>query len=700
MKRILASVVFLLIFISFNAGLKAQQLTLSQKTACTNDTVRVSLNTTAITKLAALTIYISYDTAVLRYVGLESTTTLLSGIIASVPTTGAAAWKLGLSWVDNSLVGVNFGAIKLTDIKFIYKGGSTAVNLVTDGTELANISGVVLATTYVNGSVNSTVITAQPSSPSVCTGVSANIPISAATGATFQWQSKSGSVWNNVSNGTSYSGVTTNSLQVLQSPFALNNTSYRCKVVGSCTDYSVPSVLTVKANPIVVITHDTTICKGVPTTISGLGSTGAGTLTYTWNNGLGTGISKSVAPIVNTTYQLTVTDTSSCTATASMNVTMITPAANAGTITGLTSVCQLQNSVAYSVPTMTGATAYVWTLPTGASGSSTNNSISVNYSNSAASGNIKIKVLNMCGDSSISTQTITVGTKPPTAGVISGLANVTQGQNAVVYTVPTIANATTYNWTLPSGVAGSSTTNSISVNVGAHAYSGLLKVSGSNTCGTGSSSTLFVKIPKKLVVKFILQGLYNNMNHTMVKTQDLDGNHFPNAIADDVTIDLIESFNPYASKADFNPTFDTTGFTQTMTIPGADTASYYIVVKHRNHVDTWSKLPVSFNTDSIFYSFTNSNTSAFENNLFQVAPGVFAIYAGDITGSTGVKDGAVTIWDLADVFDAMNDFTGLLSGGYVIDDLTGDANVDIWDVSFVFDNMNTGVGSINPLTVK
>jgi len=82
--------------------------------------------------------------------------------------------------------------------------------------------------------------------------------------------------------------------------------------------------------------------------------------------------------------------------TATQSQNMITlmycnPAATVGVIEGSATVCQGQNLVTYTVPEIENATSYIWTLPTGATGSSTTNSISVNYSISAISGNITVK---------------------------------------------------------------------------------------------------------------------------------------------------------------------------------------------------------------------------------------------------------------------------------------------------------------------
>jgi hypothetical protein len=90
------------------------------------------------------------------------------------------------------------------------------------------------------------------------------------------------------------------------------------------------------------------------------------------------------------------------------------PPEQPGTISGNTNVCQGQNSVLYTVPSITNATSYVWTLPPGATGTSTTNNIQVNYGNSAISGDITVLGQNGCGDGPSSSLAITVGAKPAT----------------------------------------------------------------------------------------------------------------------------------------------------------------------------------------------------------------------------------------------------------------------------------------------
>lgn len=168
----------------------------------------------------------------------------------------------------------------------------------------------------------------------------------------------------------------------------------------------------------------------------------------------------------------------------------------AGTVSGSTTVCQGQNSVTYTVQAITSATTYIWTLPTGITGTSTTNSITVNYAKSFTSGIINVKGHNEWGDGPSSNLAITANLLPADAGVITGTTSVCQGESSVTYTVPVIENALSYTWTLPTGATGTSTTNSITLNYAKTALSGNVTVKGHNDCGDGVVSTLPITVNK------------------------------------------------------------------------------------------------------------------------------------------------------------------------------------------------------------
>lgn len=77
---------------------------------------------------------------------------------------------------------------------------------------------------------------------------------------------------------------------------------------------------------------------------------------------------------------------------------------------------------------------------------------------------------------------------PAPAGTMTGPSDVCENSSGVTYSVPVIANATSYNWTLPSGftITSGNGTRTIVVSIADNAVSGPVTVSGSNSCGTGN----------------------------------------------------------------------------------------------------------------------------------------------------------------------------------------------------------------------
>ncbi|MDP4207514.1 MAG: PKD domain-containing protein [Bacteroidota bacterium] len=170
----------------------------------------------------------------------------------------------------------------------------------------------------------------------------------------------------------------------------------------------------------------------------------------------------------------------------------------ASVITGPNKVCP-GGTYTYSTTAITYATSYTWSLPAGASitsGAGTN-SITVLFGTGSVNGNITVKGHNNCGDGLDASLAVSLLPLPDPAGTITGQANVCQGDNTISYTVPTIANATSYTWTLPpSGVSivSGSTSNTVVLQFSSSALSGQLTVSGKNACGIGTSSATTINV--------------------------------------------------------------------------------------------------------------------------------------------------------------------------------------------------------------
>jgi len=277
------------------------------------------------------------------------------------------------------------------------------------------------------------------------------------------------------------------------------------KGVNSCGEgIGVSYAVTVNSVPANAgnISGPSTVCLGQSSNVTYTVPTITGASSYIWtlpNGFTGNSTTNSITVSVTTSAvsgNITVKGSNSCGLGNSslFPVTVNTVPDTAGVISGLTTVCQGQNSVTYTVPTINGANAYSWTLPAGATGTSTTNSITVNYASFAISGNIKVKGQNTCGFGGESSLAITVNQLPANAGTITGATVVCKGQTGITYTVPAINNATSYLWTLPNGFTGTSTTNSITVDITNSAVSGNITVKGVNSCGEGQASTKAITV--------------------------------------------------------------------------------------------------------------------------------------------------------------------------------------------------------------
>ncbi len=83
-------------------------------------------------------------------------------------------------------------------------------------------------------------------------------------------------------------------------------------------------------------------------------------------------------------------------------------------ISGTNTVCQGENSVVYTISPIGNATSYTWTLPSGATGTSNTNTISVDYGLDGVSGDIVVSGVNNYGAGGTSKLWVTVNPKPAT----------------------------------------------------------------------------------------------------------------------------------------------------------------------------------------------------------------------------------------------------------------------------------------------
>lgn len=170
----------------------------------------------------------------------------------------------------------------------------------------------------------------------------------------------------------------------------------------------------------------------------------------------------------------------------------------ASAISGNITVCAGDEAVNYSINPISNADSYLWSLPAGAninSGSGTE-AVTVDYDIAASSGPITVSGVNVCGTGTSSTLNITVNPLPDSAVSVSGNFTVCQGESNVMFVCAPIANATMYNWTLPTGATMAlNLGDTIYVDFSTSAVTSDLTVYGSNaSCGDGQPRSFTVTV--------------------------------------------------------------------------------------------------------------------------------------------------------------------------------------------------------------
>jgi len=193
---------------------------------------------------------------------------------------------------------------------------------------------------------------------------------------------------------------------------------------------------------------------------------------------------------------------------------------------------------------------------------------------------------------------------------------------------------------------------------------------------------------KQLNLTVLLQGLYN-VNGTMNQAHNDNAPEFSAGISDKITVELHDALTLVTVHYQNSDVMLHTDGTATLTdIPAGLTDEYYIVVKHRNSVETWSKFPVSFTgTGSVDYNFTTAATQAYGDNMIAVQGGFYAIYSGDIN-----TDGTIDGSDLSEIDNALT----LILEGYIPEDINGDGKIDATDVAFIDDNATRLIHLLKP----
>jgi hypothetical protein len=366
----------------------------------------------------------------------------------------------------------------------------------------------------------------------------------------------------------------------------------------------------------------------------------------------------------------TTTNAAGCDSVASLNLTIN----NSTTSTTTQTAC---NSFTWNGTAYTASGTYTW-IGTNAAGCDSTATLNLTI-NSSSSASVSETA---CNSYVFNGTTYTVGgeyiwTGTNAAGCDS-VVTLTLTINSPSSSSDTVSACTSYTWNGTTyTTSGNYTFNTTNAN-GCDSVANLALTI--NTCNTTLNLNAFI------------EGFYSGSS-TMVSSLYDQGISTDATATDTITVNLHAS-SPTVSAT---PSYSVkvilhNNGTATAIFPGATLGnSYYIALKHRNHMETWSASPVTFSATNS-YDFTSSLSSAYDDGvnapMKSVSGGKYALYAGDVN-----QDGTIDLFDLLDTENDASNFTS----GYNASDVNGDATSDLFDLILIENNSTLFIFVANPV---
>lgn len=418
--------------------------------------------------------------------------------------------------------------------------------------------------------------------------------------------------------------------------------------------------VTVNARPTLTVTSSSnSVCDGSAVT---LGCTGAAS--YFWTPVNLSGSSITFVPLFSNIYTVTGTAANGCTNTATRIIT-VNPVPTVSSTTTSGTICQGQSTSM----TASGASFYNW-FP----GSLSGTSVTVTPAATTTYTIVGVDFGTAC--TSTSTRTITVNPQPTITTTASN-TSICLGNSTQL----SASGGNTYLWN-PGALSGAV------INVSPFTTT-TYTVTGTNAngCTRTATRTITVTPPCSSVLnlKVFIQGYYAGLGlmSPVLSNQGVAG--ATSLMCDTITVQLRQPVAPYAIAHSIKTILNTNG-SAVCNFPIS--GNYYIAVQHRNGLQTWSANPVNLvNGTPANYDFSNLASKAYGGNQVNVAPGVFAMFSGDINMDENI--------DIADLSIQEIDIVNFASG-YLASDLTGEGNVDILDAPVLESNVNNFIFSVHP----
>jgi len=178
-----------------------------------------------------------------------------------------------------------------------------------------------------------------------------------------------------------------------------------------------------------------------------------------------------------------------------------------------------------------------------------------------------------------------------------------------------------------------------------------------------------------LILKASIEGFYDQVTDRL-------------NIRDTVKVYLRQISSPFAFVDSAKTVIDSLNFSGVCFFNNAATGKYYLQLKHRNGLETWSRTGGDSikRGNSVSYDFTSAGSQAYGSNQVLIGS-KYCVYSGDV-----FQDGSIELTDLLLTYNSATEFLS----GYVVYDVNGDYLVDLDDILTVYNNSSSFVAAVRP----
>ncbi len=542
---------------------------------------------------------------------------------------------------------------------------------------------------------------------SICAGNTVSFtasPVNGGTSPSYQWKIGSTNV------GTNSPVYSTSSLTNGNVVTCVMTSNAACVTGNPATSNAITMSVSANLTPSISISANpgNTICDGTSVTYSASPVNGGTTPVYQWKKGItnvGNGTTSLVlsSPANGDAISCIMTSNANCLTTTQATSNTITMTVNPQIAASISitanpgnTICPGTN-VTFTATAPSGITApsYQWTK----NGFNTGTNSNTYNDNNLSNNDVISCVLNssqscvtpgIVSSNSISMNVIisddnnacTLDACDPPTGSVSHTDVITEDNNAC-----TLDACNTQNGAISHTLVNTDDSNPCTID-GCDSVTGIYHNPATEICGNGiddncngftdegcSSITLNIKL--------FIEGFYQGNG---IMTATVDPLNFP-SLCDTIVLELHASSGIHALALSIKGTIDING-NGTFSIPSTFFGnSYYLAIKHRNALETWSAVPVLFNTTLVTYIFSDAASKAYGNNQSTLGDGNFAFLSGDIsdaaTATVGIQDGVIESQDYGDMENAVS----ITLLGYTTEDITGDGVVESSDYGLIEGNV-------------